>query len=822
MRIRRRCRWPLYLALVVVLLTALACHRPSAEEGSIASTPPPAALGAPNSPAPVTISFACQSSRQSEFETLAIRFQEQNPSVSIRFVSVEDVLARLARDSNTLDVERHLAAAADTHCLGLSTSMVDAGLARDLKPFITADPNFNTADFFPGLLDAFRYKDGIWALPADVWISVLYYRHDAFEQAGVPQPTLDWTPEQFLVAALKLSNTSDDKSAYYGFLDYGAQGRKAWLTSLLQEAGPDAPLTSDVFAGGLRWYTDLAAKHGVMPPAKVDAETSQAGLELIAEGAAAMWFEALIPQPAQFGAQDAGTQPKIGLALFPTRTGPKAPGLVRSYWMSAGTVHPNESWRWLQFLTRHQPNVCNSSRVFFLPARRSVATDAGCWDQFSENIRPLAQKAADHLAPGSLDTRWPYLNQAIEAVWSGETVEVALSTAQRAWAQAIAKSTTSGLAPAVVTPAAVEQAKRCSFVPSVDSDPALYRSAALAFNDAHPDVQITIREQSAVTQADAVLGTLTTFERARNLQPLISGDRRFQTTDYLQQALAAFKREGDLFGIPVAAKVRVMYYNRALFDAAGVPYPKPGWTLDDFLSAAQLLTREENGEKQYGFVSYNSPVSDLLIFLAAQDAWPWDRAGRPQFATPGVVAGVRWFTNLTLKYGVMYSEPKDWLQPDENAQRARMALVRNGHAAMWTDFSGLQHDHAWPPQEVVGMAPMPVGRIAATRFLWDGVMISVNAADPHTCWEWAQYVATFAEGMPARQALLNAPTFAGKLAPDVLATYRALVDYIDVPVATTSRMAAEEQWLVGAVQQILQGADPQATLAAAQAKAEGY
>ena len=33
----------------------------------------------------------------------------------------------------------------------------------------------------------------------------------------------------------------------------------------------------------------------------------------------------------------------------------------------------------------------------------------------------------------------------------------------------------------------------------------------------------------------------------------------------------------------------VVYYNRDLFDAAGVPYPEAGWTWDDFLAAAKAL-----------------------------------------------------------------------------------------------------------------------------------------------------------------------------------------------------------------------------------------
>ena len=34
----------------------------------------------------------------------------------------------------------------------------------------------------------------------------------------------------------------------------------------------------------------------------------------------------------------------------------------------------------------------------------------------------------------------------------------------------------------------------------------------------------------------------------------------------------------------------VIFYNRDLFKAAGVPEPKPGWTMDEFKAAAKKLT----------------------------------------------------------------------------------------------------------------------------------------------------------------------------------------------------------------------------------------
>ena len=44
--------------------------------------------------------------------------------------------------------------------------------------------------------------------------------------------------------------------------------------------------------------------------------------------------------------------------------------------------------------------------------------------------------------------------------------------------------------------------------------------------------------------------------------------------------------------LPWALDVLVMYYNKTLFQQAGVEFPKPTWTVDDMITAAKRLTKE--------------------------------------------------------------------------------------------------------------------------------------------------------------------------------------------------------------------------------------
>lgn len=55
-------------------------------------------------------------------------------------------------------------------------------------------------------------------------------------------------------------------------------------------------------------------------------------------------------------------------------------------------------------------------------------------------------------------------------------------------------------------------------------------------------------------------------------------------------ALDAFKYEGTQYGLPITFSTVVLFYNKDLFDAAGVAYPTDEWTWDNVIEAAKALT----------------------------------------------------------------------------------------------------------------------------------------------------------------------------------------------------------------------------------------
>ncbi|SMF89937.1 multiple sugar transport system substrate-binding protein [Paenibacillus uliginis N3/975] len=88
----------------------------------------------------------------------------------------------------------------------------------------------------------------------------------------------------------------------------------------------------------------------------------------------------------------------------------------------------------------------------------------------------------------------------------------------------------------------------------------------------------------------------------QSLEPLdsyASDDKDLNIDDFYQGLFNYGKIEDKLYGIPAGFTTRVVYYNKKLFDEAGIAYPKDGWTWDEFQEIAQKLT--DKSKKQYGF-----------------------------------------------------------------------------------------------------------------------------------------------------------------------------------------------------------------------------
>jgi len=86
--------------------------------------------------------------------------------------------------------------------------------------------------------------------------------------------------------------------------------------------------------------------------------------------------------------------------------------------------------------------------------------------------------------------------------------------------------------------------------------------------------------------------------------------------------------DGKYWGVPQGIQVGALFYNKDLFDKAGVSYPTADWTWDDLKAAAAKLTLDANGKnaddpafdknsvKQFGFTFFGSSRGAFNILKA--------------------------------------------------------------------------------------------------------------------------------------------------------------------------------------------------------------
>ena len=82
---------------------------------------------------------------------------------------------------------------------------------------------------------------------------------------------------------------------------------------------------------------------------------------------------------------------------------------------------------------------------------------------------------------------------------------------------------------------------------------------------------------------------------------------------YPKHTIDAHTIDGVLHGVPRDYDSIAVYYNKAIFDAAGEPYPTGDWTWEEFVEVAKRITRADEGIYGTCVASYpNSVVYDMV------------------------------------------------------------------------------------------------------------------------------------------------------------------------------------------------------------------
>ncbi|GAB4527564.1 MAG: ABC transporter substrate-binding protein [Anaerolineae bacterium] len=275
--------------------------------------------------------------------------------------------------------------------------------------------------------------------------------------------------------------------------------------------------------------------------------------------------------------------------------------------------------------------------------------------------------------------------------------------------------------------------------------------AAVAAQSGMPDVIVEDRPQLPRLAADGIEQSLQDYADRDG----VDGSRFWPFT--WEQTLY----EGNTYGIPFETDVRVLYYNRSLFEQAGLDPNDPPETWEEVWAYADALDMQ-NADGEYQRIGFFPLMNVGADIWAQTTGHQWIQDGRPVINSPEVVETLNWIQQWVERYG-------GW----DNIQefRANFSAPPNdafmsGRVAMFADIAGYSSVlNFYNPQITLddgtrerlewGVALLPYASEPSSASGGFALSIPTGAENPDAAWEFIKCATS-----PAAQASWARDTYA--------------------------------------------------------------
>lgn len=133
------------------------------------------------------------------------------------------------------------------------------------------------------------------------------------------------------------------------------------------------------------------------------------------------------------------------------------------------------------------------------------------------------------------------------------------------------------------------------------------------------------------------------YANAGVLEDLTPYEQDFEYDKFYPKSLNALSWENKIYAIPRDISTLVVFYNKNIFDKYNIPYPKTGWSFDNFLETAQKLTHLP---EIFG-ISFDEDPLFYLPYLTAFNTTHFDN-----FKDTNMQNGIKFYANLRKKYHI--------------------------------------------------------------------------------------------------------------------------------------------------------------------------
>lgn len=258
---------------------------------------------------------------------------------------------------------------------------------------------------------------------------------------------------------------------------------------------------------------------------------------------------------------------------------------------------------------------------------------------------------------------------------------------------------------------------------------------------------------------DTWRGWVSQYAPAGYYVPLTDKYTKDQIAEIAPALIEAFSNKGILYAAPLMSSWTIMFYNKKMFEEAGLNPEKTPRIWKEFIDYSKKLTKDIDGDgtiDQYGYIDSfqagEAGATTFLRFLKANGGEFWEiRNGRVYFTfnSPQGVGGLELMKDLIDKYKIM--DPGVLTYDQQDCAK----LFADGRAAMfnnWEMMAFILNDpeeskiaghvgYALPP----GVTEDTVSSMAGH----EGLAIPTASKHKEAAWRWIEFI-TSKENTKAR------------------------------------------------------------------------
>ncbi len=226
------------------------------------------------------------------------------------------------------------------------------------------------------------------------------------------------------------------------------------------------------------------------------------------------------------------------------------------------------------------------------------------------------------------------------------------------------------------------------------------------------------------------------------------------TSNYAQALLDLYHIDGVQYAIPKDFDTIGLWYNKKLFDEAGVEYPKDDWTWEDMVEAAKKLTKDDGSV--FGMAAqYRDQTGIYSTIFANGGKIISDDKKSSGYNMPETVEAIRLWAKLQ-EAGVSPTEAALEETPSHKQfLSGRIAMMQNGS---WFLNQIVEQENAGD-YDVVELPSVNGNKGTVIHGL--GNCIAANTENPDAAWAWVEFLASKKANEISAETAAAIPAFIG-------------------------------------------------------------